>query len=74
MFRSSTIAILSDVRIEVEEDKYIIYPVIKEKLLYNSTKKNLIQKISKLAKDLEDEYNEDIIKEIIVNCYDLLNK
>ena len=74
MCRSSTIAILSDVRIEVEEDKYIIYPVIKEKLLYNSTKKNLIHKISKLAKDLEDEYNEDVIKEIIVNSYDLLNK
>ena len=74
MFRNSVIAVLCDINIDVVEDKYLIYPVIKDTLPFTSPSEDNLQKIIDLSKELEKGYNEEIIKEIILNGYELLNK
>ena len=74
MFRNSVIAVLCDIKIYVEEDKYIIYPVIKDNLPFSLQNKDNIKKIIELSKELEKGYNEEIVKQIILNGYELLNK
>lgn len=69
VFRNSVIAVLSDVIIEVNDDKYIIYPIIKEDIENAGD----LNKIIELSKKLEEEYNEEILKEIIIEGYKLLN-
>ena len=73
MFRSCVVAILSDIIIEKQNDKFIVYPVIKEGLPFEQTNLST-EKIIELAKQLEYKYDEEIIKELILEGYKLLNK
>lgn len=78
LFRNGVIALISDVIIENQKDKYLIYPVIKEDVINNneidSNKRDeAISRISELAKRLESEYDEEIVKQIIIEGYKLIN-
>ena len=46
---------------------------MKVKIFYNNNEKS-IEVYEKLAKKLENEYDEDIVKQIIIEGYRLLNK
>ena len=70
MFRNSIISVLSDIIIEILDNKYLIYPVMKENIVVDNNPDKLIE----LAKKLENEYDEDIVKQIIIEGYRLLNK
>lgn len=70
MFRNSIIAVLSDIIIEILDNKYLIFPVMKENVVVDNNPDKLIE----LAKKLENEYDEDIVKQIIIEGYRLLNK
>lgn len=70
MFRNSIIAVLCDIIIEILDNKYLIYPVMKENVVIDNNPDKLIE----LTKKLETEYDEDIVKQIIIEGYRLLNK
>ncbi len=73
MFRNAVVAILSDIVIEKDNDKFVVYPIIKEKVLENDND-YIIYKIVNLAKSLESCYNDETVKKIIIEGYKLLNK
>ena len=75
MFRSAVIGVLSDINIEVTDNKYIIYPLLKDEIPFNKHNQvDNLDKIIELARELNNGYNEKVIKEIILLGYKLLNK
>lgn len=72
MFRSSVIGILSDIVIEKTIDKFIIYPILKDDLPFETNSK-YVKRLVELTKKLEENYDDAIVKEIILEGYKILN-